>query len=81
MSITPADTAAQHSIIVEALTDSLRAKLRAHFEEQAKPIISEMVEACLKDMNVAVNSYRHLDRMCETIEFVLTDKTRVENRW
>lgn len=62
-------------VLVEALTDHLRAKLRDHFEKAAKPIIDDLIEQSIREMRIQADAYRSPSYFGTEIHYHITKET------
>lgn len=58
----------------KALTNHVRNELREFFKEQAKPIIEDMVEEAIKDLQTDIEVYRNQLAFENIVRVMLVDK-------
>lgn len=57
-----------------ALTNHVKNELREFFKEQAKPVIEEMVEEAIKDLQTEIETYRNHIAFENIVKVILVDK-------
>lgn len=66
----------ENSVVLKAVEEQLKIKLRKHFEKQAAPVIEEMMQEIMVDLKIGLDRYVNPMLFEDTVRIILDDRRK-----